>query len=133
MSEILATIQKLPGMEYLSPASADEIQNAEETLNLRFAEEYKEYLSVFGAVCSDIIAISGICEDKDYAVVELTKKLRSIQPNIPLGFYAIEDVGIDGLVIWQDQTGAVYQSVPNYEPVRIFDSLSGFLKHQIED
>ncbi len=133
MSNIIAAIQKLPGMESGTPAGAEEIRTAEEELHLHFAEEYKEYLSVFGAVCSDIIAVSGLCEDEDYAVVELTKKLRSIQANIPLDFYAIEDVGVDGLVIWQDKTGTVYQSIPNYDPVRIFDSLSDFLNHQIED
>ena len=80
---------------------------------------------------SDIIAISGISDDEDYEVVALTNSVRSWNPQIPLSFYAIEDVGVDGLVIWQDQTGAVYQSIPNYAHVQI--SLSYFLEHQIND
>lgn len=133
MSNIISTIKKLPGMEYLLPASIEDIKKAEEKLNLIFADDYKEYLSFFGMVWSDIIAISGISNDEDYGVVELTNKLRLTHTNIPLDFYAIEDVGVDGLVIWQNKTGVVYQSVPNHKPVRIFDNLSDFLNHQIED
>jgi len=133
MSNIISVLKKLPGMEYLSPANEQDIKNAEANLNLKFADEYKEYLSSFGFVFSDIIAVSGICDDEDYEVVALTNKLRLINRHIPLDFYAIEDVGVDGLVIWQNQTGAIYQSVPHLEPVLIFNNLSDFLQHQIED
>lgn len=120
-------------MEHSAPAGEAEIKEAEARLGLSFADEYKEYLSGFGAVCSDIIAVSGICEDEDYSVVELTEKLRRMHSEARPDFYAIEDVEIDGLVIWQDKTGTVYQSIPDHEPVRIFDSLADFLRYQIED
>ena len=126
-------MNNLPELRPSLPASEAEITNAEKELNLEFADEYREYLLAFGSVWSDIIAISGISDDEDYEVVALTKKLRGFNPHIPLTFYAIEDVGIDGLVIWQDKTGAVYQSIPNQEPVKIFDHLSDFLKHQMVD
>lgn len=132
MNTIISTIRRLPEMEHTAPASADAISQAERELNLCFAEEYKEYLAFFGAARSDVVALSGIIDDEDYSVVVLTKGIKSIQPDIPKDFYAIEDVGVDGLVIWQNATGAVYQSIPNYSPVKIFDSLSDFLAHQID-
>lgn len=133
MLDIVSIIKKLPAMAHYLPASQEDIKTAEEKLNLIFADDYKEYLSHFWAVQSDIIAISGIIDDEDYNVVELTNKMKLFEPNIPSNFYVIEDVGVDGLVIWQNETGAIYQSIPNREPVKIFDSLADFLNHQIED
>lgn len=129
----IESIKKLPGMEFLQPATEKQIKSAEEKLGLRFAEEYREYLSYFGMVWSDIIAISGICDDEDYEVVALTDKLKKVYLGIPSDFYVIEDVGVDGLVIWQSGTGEIYQSIPNTNPVKIFDSLSDFLIYQMED
>jgi len=132
MSDIISTIKKLPSMESLTPASDEVIKNAEESLNLKFAGDYKEYLSVFGAAWSDSIAISGIIDDEEYGVVELTNKLRPFHTKIPLNFYVIEDVGVDGLVIWQDESGAIYQSIPNNEPMRLYDNLSDYLEYVME-
>lgn len=87
-------------MAHNLPTSKEIIKNSEDKLNLIFADEYKEYLLTFGAVKSDIIAISGITEDEEYNVVKLTKKLKLYYTNIPSDFYVIEDVGVDGLVIW---------------------------------
>ena len=133
MSYIKSIIEKLPEMEFLQPATEKQIKSAEEKLGLRFAEEYREYLSYFGMAWSDIIAISGICDDEDYEVVALTDKLKKVYLGIPSDFYVIEDVGVDGLVIWQSGTGEIYQSIPNTNPVKIFDSLSDFLIYQMED
>lgn len=131
MSNIILTLRKLSSMEGLTPASDEEIKSAEVKLNLKFAKEYKEYLSHFGAVCSDIIAVSGISDDEDYDVVKLTNKMRPFYPQISLTFYVIEDVGMDGLVIWQDETGIIYQSIPGSKPFKIHDSLADFLEYQI--
>jgi hypothetical protein len=131
MSSIILTIRKLPAMKSFTPASNEEIKSAENKLNLKFANEYKEYLSCFGAVRSKIIALTGIIDDKEYNVVELTNELRPYYPQIPYNFYIIEDVGMDGLVIWQDDVGVIYQSIPGSEPFRINDNLSDFLEHQI--
>ena len=133
MTNIIETIHRLPDMEHAVPAGQDEILRAEHALGLRFAEEYRQYLSAFGAAWSDIIVISGILDAEDYHVVSLTQRMRSVNPDSPSTFYAIEDVGVDGLVIWQDHTGTVYQSIPNHPPVKIFDSLSAFLDYQMED
>ena len=132
MSNIISTIKKLSAMESLGPASNEVITNAEVSLNLKFAGDYKEYLSVFGMVWSDNIAISGITDDEDYGVVELTNKLRPFYTQVPLNFYAIEDVGVDGLVIWQDESSAIYQSIPNNEPMRLYDNLSDYLEYVME-
>lgn len=84
------------------------IIKAEEELNLVFAEDYKKYLRNFDFVQSDIIAISGRADGEKCNVIALTKKLKQIYKNISDDFYVIEDVGVDGLVIWQDSLEFIY-------------------------
>ena len=133
MSDIIGTVNRLPKMEHSTSASEEQFFHAEEILGLCFSEEYRQYLSAFGAAWSDIIAISGITDDDAYSVVSLTNRLRKVNPGISPTFYAIEDVGVDGLVIWQDHTGSIYQSIPNHPAVKVFESLSAFLNYQLED
>ena len=40
----------------------------------------------------------------------------------------IEDIGIDGLVIWQDEKGTIYQTSFTVEPVKIAESLEEYLR-----
>lgn len=133
MERIVSIIEQLPEMAHSKVASSEEIVCAEQKLNLKFAEEYKQYLLNFGMAWSDIIALSGIIDDEEYSVVELTQKIKPYHLNVPEDFYVIEDVGVDGLVIWQNATGTVFQSIPNHAPVKIFDSLADFLEYQMED
>lgn len=135
MSNIVSTIRKFTTMEsFALPASDETIEKAEKELNLKFANDYREYVSAFGAIWSEKITVSGIIDgDKDFGVVELTNRLRPLySPQTPHSFYVIEDVGVDGLVIWQDKNSAIYQSIPGSEPFRIHDNLSGFLEYVMQ-
>lgn len=132
MSDIISTIIKLPGMESHKPASEEVIKSVEEKLNLKFADDYREYLINFGAVRSEIIAISGITNDPEYGVLELTNKIRLFNTQIPTNFYVIEDVGVDGLVIWQDETGTIYQSLPTKAPMQLYNNLTDYLEYVIK-
>ena len=110
-------------MEHTKPVDSENICKAEQKLNVVFADDYKKYLSAFGTVESDIIAISGLGGYLD--VVELTEECRSVNSQVP--YYVIEDA--DGLVIWQDETGAIYQTTPCQPPKKIHNSLAGFLEY----
>lgn len=48
--------------------------------------------------------------------------------NIPPNMYVIEDMAIDGLLILQDATGAVYSAPPHALPRKVFDSLTDYVK-----
>lgn len=97
--DIISIIKELPKMKFSGPVDEEEVSKVENELNLVFAEDYKKYLLNYGFAWSDIIVISGITDDEEYSVVDLTKKLKPIYKNIPSNFYVIEDVGVDGLVI----------------------------------
>ena len=42
----------------------------------------------------------------------------------------LENAGIDGIIIWQDKTGKIYQTMPNGQKEYIADSLAEYLDKQ---
>lgn len=95
--------------------------------NDRFSDEYREYLQAFGAIMADGIELSGIAKSEHRSVVSLTKKEWELNPKVPHTMYVIENTCVDGIVIWQDTTGVVYQTNPNSAPEKIADSLQDFI------
>jgi len=128
MANIIETIRLLPKMQGYKPANKIEISDAEIQLCVRFADEYKIYLSEFGEVSARGIELTGII-DADYInVVSATKEKWSMYPQVPHSLYVIEDTTIDGIVIWQDTKGFIYKTTPNSEPIKIANSLEDYLK-----
>jgi len=128
MTNIVQTIQSLPNLLPLKAATKTEITDAELQLRVNFADEYKEYLSAFGAIMADGIELTGIAKSEHRSVVSVTKRERELNANIPNSMYVIEYTGVDGIIIWQDSSGAIYQSSPWNIPQRIFNSLVDYLK-----
>lgn len=127
MTNIVDLINSLPDMLPLKPATEVQITDAELQLGVRFADEYKEYLKVFGAIIADGIELSGIAKSEHRSVAALTKKEWELNPKVPHTMYVIENTCVDGIVIWQDTTGVVYETNPNSAPIRIADSLQDFI------
>lgn len=127
MSNITDTIKALPELLQLAPATQIEISDAEIQLCLRFADEYRTYLAEFGAVLADGVELTGIAKSKRRHVVSVTKQEWEINPNVPHNMYVIENVAIDGIVIWQDSNGWIYQSTTNNVPIKIAETLVEYL------
>lgn len=87
-----------------------EIENAEKILNVKFANDYKEYLRNYGFICYDGHELTGICKGKRLDVINVTLKEKEYNLNIPKEAYVIEQAHIDGIVIWQSENGEIYQS-----------------------
>ena len=127
MSKIIDVINNLENLLSLKPASTDDVGNIEIELALPLAEEYKEYLLEFGAIWADDIELTGVAKSKNRDVVQVTKKAWAANDKIKHNLYVVENVGIDGIVIWQDGSGTVYESRPNHEPRKIANSLSDYI------
>ena len=54
--------------------------------------------------------------------------LREIYPSVPQDCYVIEDAYIDGIVIWQNQKGVIFQATPDSYPIRIANSLAEYIQ-----
>lgn len=132
MSKIIQIVNSLPNLLPLRPADENQINDAENRLRISFTEEYKEYLAEFGAILAEGIELSGIAKSDHRNVVALTQKEWSINPKVPHNMYVIENTYMDGIVVWQDTGGVIYQSRPSMEPTKLADSLSDYLRSRME-
>lgn len=124
---IIEVINSIDKLKTFKPASSEDIASAENELGIKFASDYKEYLSKFGAVIGDGIELTGIAKSAHRDVVKVTKECWDLNDKVPHNMYVIEDSGIDGIVIWQDKSGKVYQSEPSSKPKKIASSLSDYI------
>ena len=127
MSTITSTLKSFPDLLSLTPAQESEISKAETMLSLSFAPEYRQYLSEFGAAVVKSHELTGLLKSDRLNVVNVTKREREINPQVPHSMYVIENAAIDSIIIWQDTNGEVYQSSPNSAPKLIAASLVEYL------
>jgi len=127
VKNIIDVINSLPDLLSLKAATPMQITDAELQLRVSFSNEYKEYLSTFGAIMADGIELSGIAKSEHRSVVSLTKKEWELNPKVPHTMYVIENTCVDGIIIWQDKSGLIYQSNPNSKPQKIAASLTEYI------
>ena len=105
----------------------EQIAEVEKQLGLSFSDEYREYLTAYGIVAYDGHELTGITKSNRLNVVAVTTEARKKQPGIPDNFYVIEEVGIEELIIMQNEQGEIYGCAPNYKPKKICDSLHDYV------
>ena len=127
MKTIVDVINSLPELLPLKAATSMQITDAELQLRVSFSNEYKEYLSTFGAIMADGLELSGIAKSEHRNVVSLTKKEWGLNPKVPHTMYVVENTCIDGIIIWQDTDGRVFQTQPGVEPKQVADSLAEYI------
>ena len=126
MSKFIEEIKNKPNFYAEKGTSPLQIEQAELSLGLNFAIDFKECLREFGAISVDGHELTGFSADKNLDVVEVTQKNRK-KHNVGNGLYVIEETHIDGIVIWQDGKGDVYETTPNSKPQKIANSLIEFI------
>ena len=131
-SSITVSINNIPKMTQMKPANDEQISSAETQLNTKFSQEYKSYLKTYGCVSGKGICLTGLVTDVFKNVVSATINARQINHNIPTSMYVIELSGPGNIVILQDETGTVYQCMPQGVPHMIHASLSEFIEQRIK-
>ena len=127
MSKIIEELNKKSCLYYEKGASIEAIKKAEEALGLKFDEDYKEYLRQFGSVSCGGHELTGISEDEALDVVKVTIYNRERNQNVRIPIYVIEETHIDGIVIWQAETGEIFQTGYKEVPEKIFESLMEYV------
>lgn len=128
MKTVIDIIAEKENVFSMKGVSDELINQAEQELGLIFNKEYKSYLSVYGLVSYGSHELTGICPFPRLNVVSVTIEEREYNPLTPKDYYVIEQLNIDGMVIWQSSEGKIYQTTPNSEPVKIADSLSEYIQ-----
>lgn len=113
--------------------SSDVIHSAERELGLRFSEEYAGYLLTYGNASIYGHEFTGLGIDGPRNVVEATSYERSKNPDIPSGYYVVEELHIDDMVIWQNNSGKVFQSYGDGTCEKTFESLSKLIQEEMDD
>lgn len=130
MSQIISIIENLDGLIELKPATQEDVFDIEIELALPLSEEYKTYLMKFGAIMANGIELTGFAKSKNRNIVDVTRREWELNDKVPHTMYVIENVGIDGIIIWQDKSGKIYQSSPSIAPFIIANSLSDYLNNK---
>lgn len=127
---IIETINDLENLLFLSPATDVEIEAAEKELGMKFAAEYIDYVKTFGVIAAKGIELTGITTSERLSVVTATIREKNLNKNILDNMYVVENTAIDGIIILQDETGAIYSVTPGKYPEKLFDSLSEYIKNR---
>ena len=107
--------------------SEEEIEQAEIDLGVSFAKDYREYLEEIGLACFDSHEFTGLTNTTRLSVVDVTKEYREQLGDKVSSWYVIEEVGLDGIIVWQSSDGIVYRTTPNSKPIKIADSLFEYI------
>lgn len=127
MSEIVNVVKALPKLACVGKTADSVISDAERQLQLSFAAEYKEYLAEFGAISAKRIELTGIIGVEYCNVVYATRQAWELNPRVPHSMYVVENTYVDGIIIWQDVSGTIYQSTPSTEPKQIAVSMADYI------
>ena len=107
--------------------SEEEIEQAEKVLGVSFAKDYRKYLEDIGLACFDGHEFTGLTNTTRLSVIDVTKEYREDLGNMVSSWYVVEEVGLDGIVIWQSFDGAVNATMPNSKAIKIADSLFEYI------
>ena len=118
----------MPNFEHGKPALFQEIQKAEIKLGISFSEEFRDYLLTYGFASIDGHEFTGLGCIPYLNVVDVTLDEQKYNPNIPHSWYVIEETHIDGIIIWQDATGSIYQSKQLLSGIKIADSFESYIR-----
>lgn len=127
MNDIILTLKELPYFTSLGATSAADISEAEIQLNVIFSNEYFAYVMHCGVASGDGHEFTGICKSPRLNVVDVTIAERANNPTVPQDWYVIEKTNIDGIVIWQNANGEIYQTQPGCLTIRIASSLAEYI------
>jgi hypothetical protein len=131
MKNSITVMSELKELAFLAGASKEKIAAAEQRLGLTFAEDYKAYLEKYGVISARHIELTGIADSKRLNVVDVTLDERRRNP-LPQDMYVIENTGIEGVMILQNQSGEIFEW-QNKQIKKLFDNLPDYLLSNVSE
>lgn len=128
MKNVIEKIKSLKDVVFGNGVTGQSIADAEQRLNLTFAEDYRAYLKRYGLIAYDGHELTGLGGSDRTNVVLVTKTERLLKCCISQDMYVLEQMHIDDVVIWQSSSGIVWRTAGRQEPVRLASSLLDYLE-----
>ena len=129
MSDIINVLSKLEDFDFIAGVSESDIAKAESELGVKFASDYRRYLSEYGLASADGHEFTGIVKSPRLNVVDVTIRLKKKFIDVPVDAYVLEELGIDEIVIFQTPDGCVYKATPKSEFIKVASSISEYLEN----
>ena len=126
---IINTINDLNVLKHGKPVTLEQIDKAQNDLNVIFADDYKEYLLTFGVISACGIELTGVSSVDRLSVVNVTQRERERISNFPKDAYVIENLAIESIIIFQNQSGNIYSISETGKQEWICSSLAEYI-HQ---
>ena len=127
MVDIVAFMKNQSDFYAMNGTPEKDILLAEQLLGLKFAKDYREYVSEFGAASFDGHELTGVCKSKRLDVVNVTQSQRTTNTTVQSDGYVIEQANFDNITIWQDSNGTIYSSQSGARPQKIASNLADYL------
>lgn len=124
---IAGLIKTMPGYIGSTGRAERDITSAENQLCCTFAKDYHDYLKEIGLASFDGHELTGLTKTARLDVVSISIEQRQNFDNTVSSWYVVEEIGLDGIVIWQASSGEIYQTVPGKTCKKIYDSLADYL------
>lgn len=121
MKKLLAKLKE--NEAFIKPASEEDIVKAEQKLNIKFSQEYKDFLIQIGCISYESIEIYGLGIPDDYYLnlLDIVPHLRNIDTAFPSQAIPISEIG-DGhyyiydnvnskILIWAIPEGGIVKNI----------------------
>ena len=131
---IVEKIKKMDDLDIIlnNGASEEQILRSEKRLELKFPEEYKNYVKEFGAISFLGNEWTGLNIDGDLNVVNMTEDERALNEFFPKKYFVIENIGVDRMLIISNEKGEIYTI--QYDKIKFLcNSLSEYLDICLEE
>lgn len=128
MDKFIKKLKKMDGFFATGGVDEETVAAMEEELGLSFADDYRNYLKECGQAIADGHELTGSHKSARLNVVSITQKYRKKYNEIPDDWYIVEDLGIDGIMIWQSEDGTVYETNSACEANEIAESLAEYME-----
>lgn len=126
MNNVINTIESFKRKRFTGGISSELIENAESTLSLSIAPEYKAILEQYGSLSVKGEEFLGI-DSNNYDMVRATKEARLSDKNLPNDVYVIENTAIEGILIVQNSSGSIFTYQPNNKLELVARSFNDYL------
>jgi len=127
MSGIVAKMNSYDDIIAGSGVDDKAISKAETELGIKFAEEYVEYLQHFGIAAVNGHELTGLGSSKRVDVLDVTLSKRGIMGDQMNDYYVIEELNIDGIIVWQSENGEIIVSTEDGNTQKAFSSLCEYI------
>ncbi|MBW7875609.1 MAG: SMI1/KNR4 family protein [Candidatus Cloacimonetes bacterium] len=109
MLKLMKKIEERHKLYTTGGVSLELINEAEKQLKVKFAADYREYLSKFGAISFGSTELTGLNIDSYANVVSVTLKEAQRNKSFPSDSIVVENTGMEGLLVLQKDSGEVYE------------------------